>query len=118
MRIAKGASLVCSFVFLLLQLGCTGAVAQPNASSSTPSTAPDAPKITTTSLPTAQTGVSYSAPLSVSGGVAPFHWSIASNNLPSGLSIDSGSGTISGKAEAPADSDIEVMVTDSVNVSA
>jgi len=53
------------------------------------------PSITTSSLPEADTGEPYSTPLSVSGGKAPFSWSIVSGSLPSGLSLSS-SGTVSG----------------------
>jgi len=114
MRIPGGASLISFVAVVVLQIGCAGAVAQqpPNTSSST---AADPPKITTTSLPTAQAGVSYSAPIAVSGGLAPFHWSTASGNLPLGLAMDSRTGLISGKAAAAGDSDVDVLVTDSVN---
>ena len=46
------------------------------------------PKITTTSLPAGQAGASYSAPLSVTGGVPPYRWSSGSSNLPAGLAIN------------------------------
>jgi len=117
MRIPGGVSLISFVAVLILQIGCAGAVAQqqPNTSSST---AADPPKITTTSLPTARAGVSYSAPIAVSGGLAPFHWSTASGNLPLGLAMDSRTGLISGMAAAAGDSNVDVVVTDSVNSSA
>ena len=44
-------------------------------SNAVPITIGNPPQITTTSLPSGQVGASYSAPLSVKGGVAPFAWS-------------------------------------------
>jgi hypothetical protein len=75
------------------------------------------PKITTTVLPAGQAGMSYSAPLSASGGVAPYHWAVVSGNLPAGLAIDSQSGTISGTATTSGDSAVDISVTDSLNAS-
>jgi hypothetical protein len=78
----------------------------------------DPPKITTTTLPSGQAGVSYSAPLSVSGGLAPFHWSTTAGNLPAGLAMNSQTGTISGTVADSGDSTVSVLVTDSLNSSA
>jgi hypothetical protein len=76
------------------------------------------PQITTTSLPAGQVGVSYSAPLSVKGGVAPFTWSTVSGALPAGLGLSSSTGTISGTATDSVNSTVGVEVTDSLNSSA
>jgi hypothetical protein len=76
-----------------------------------------APEITTTALPAGHAGMSYVAPLSVSGGVAPFHWSVVSNALPAGLALNSQTGTISGTAAEPDDETVSVKVTDAVNSS-
>ncbi len=76
------------------------------------------PKISTTSLPAGNAGAPYSATLSVSGGIAPFHWSTASGNLPAGLALSSQTGTISGTAAESGDSMVGVVVTDSLNTSA
>lgn len=55
--------------------------------------------ITTTSLPAATVGNAYSAQLQRSGGVAPFTWSVTPA-LPSGLSLDTSTGKITGKPAA------------------
>ena len=55
--------------------------------------------ITTASLPVAQVGQPYTATLQRSGGVAPFTWSV-SPGLPSGLSLDSATGQITGSPAA------------------
>src|SRR5262249_47236912 len=52
--------------------------------------------ITTTSLPDAVVGVSYPAQaLAATGGTTPYTWSVASGNLPLGLTLSTG-GLISG----------------------
>ena len=51
--------------------------------------------VTTTSLPTAEVGTSYQGTLLAQGGVTPYTWS--ATGLPTGLSLDTSTGTISGK---------------------
>ena len=46
--------------------------------------------------PGGQVGVGYSDQLSVSGGTAPYTWSVSAGSLPPGLSLGSTSGLISG----------------------
>ena len=50
----------------------------------------------TYSLPDAKENAAYMAAMSVSGGAAPYNWSLVSGSLPSGLTIDTTTGTISG----------------------
>ena len=52
--------------------------------------------ILTTSLPDGVQNVPYSTALIAQGGVTPYTWSITSGSLPSGLSLDSSTGVISG----------------------
>jgi hypothetical protein len=52
--------------------------------------------ITTTTLPTAVAGLSYTQPLTRTGGTAPFTWSVASGFLPAGLSINATTGLLGG----------------------
>jgi len=48
-----------------------------------------APTITTASpLPDAIKGQAYSQALTTTGGVPPYAWSVVSNSLPAGLSLD------------------------------
>jgi putative Ig domain-containing protein/parallel beta helix pectate lyase-like protein len=54
--------------------------------------------IITTSLPSAKRNRSYSQTIQVSGGVAPYLWSIVAGSLPPGLSLNSSTGAITGKA--------------------
>ena len=56
--------------------------------------------ITTTSVPDGFKNVAYSATLAASGQLTPYTWSIASGALPTGLSLTSGTGVISGTPTA------------------
>jgi hypothetical protein len=68
--------------------------------------------ITTSSLPNGSRNVAYSATLTASGGKMPYAWSIASGNLPTGLSLGS-TGTISGTPTQKGNFSFSVRVTDS-----
>src|SRR5207302_789939 len=56
--------------------------------------------IITTSLPAATAGSSYNTMLQASGGVTPFAWSIATGQLPLGLSWNASTGVICATASA------------------
>ena len=68
------------------------------------------PTITTTSLPSAQQGKSYSATLSARG-TAPITWSITAGSLPSGLSLNTTTGVISGTARTTGSLQFTVRAT-------
>ena len=74
---------------------------------------PPAPlAVTTTSLPTATTGTSYSSALQATGGITPYAWAITSGTLPAGLSLDASTGVISGTPSATGSSSFTVTLTD------
>ena len=75
------------------------------------SAAPVPVQITTTSLPTDQTGTAYSAALAATGGTSPYTWSILSGSLPTGLSLSAGS--ISGTPTVAGTSNFTVQAQDS-----
>lgn len=52
--------------------------------------------ITTSSLPSGTIGSTYTNLLQATGGTSPYTWSIASGSLPTGLSLASATGIISG----------------------
>jgi hypothetical protein len=52
--------------------------------------------ITTSALSSATSGIPYSYLLAATGGKAPYSWSISSGSLPSGITLQSSLGTVSG----------------------
>ena len=69
-------------------------------------------KIETSSLPNGAVNVSYNATLAADGGAAPYTWSIDKGTLPAGLSLDSGTGIVSGVPTASGDSTFTAKVSD------
>ena len=58
------------------------------------------PQITTTTLPSGKVGTSYAFTLQATGGSGVYSWSVQSGTLPSGLTLNSGTGAISGTPTA------------------
>ncbi len=69
--------------------------------------------ITTTLLPQGTVGIAYSTTLQVSGGVAPYTWSVVSGSLPSWATLNASTGVISGTPTATGTSSFSVKATDS-----
>ena len=69
--------------------------------------------ITTTSLPDARRGRSYSQTLQATGGVKPYTWSLAAGTLPPGLSLNAATGVISGTPTTRGTWSFTVRVQDS-----
>jgi large repetitive protein len=68
--------------------------------------------ITTTSLPDGEEDDSYSATLRATGGSTPYTWSISSGSLPSGLTLNSSTGVISGRPTSDGSRTFTVRVRD------
>src|SRR5690606_19021283 len=60
-------------------------------------------------------GEAYSVQLTVSGGSAPYQWSTSAGQLPDGLSLDAGTGAITGTPGTAGDFAATIHVTDAVN---
>jgi len=69
--------------------------------------------ITTTSLPSGTVNVSYSFVVVANGGTPPYAWSITSGALPSGLTLDTTTGIISGMPSSSGTFNFSVQVIDS-----
>jgi hypothetical protein len=75
--------------------------------------------ITTTSLGGFDVGISYDRNLIASGGAPPYTWSITAGSLPTGLSLNSTTGGISGTPTmASGLTSVTLMVTDSTGSTA
>lgn len=69
--------------------------------------------ITTPSLPDGQTLMPYSGAVAVTGGVAPYTWSVITGQLPSGLNLNPTTGQISGTPVLMTTSQFTIQVSDS-----
>jgi len=74
-------------------------------------------KITTLKITKGTVGTQYSFSLSATRGKQPYSWSLASGNLPAGLTLDT-SGTISGNPTTAGTSSFTAQVADSLEGSA
>lgn len=74
--------------------------------------AAQSPTVTTSSLPNASVGASYSSTLTASGGTTPYTWSVSSGSLPGGLSLTASTGTISGAPTSSGSWSFTVQVMD------
>ncbi|GAC1626625.1 MAG: hypothetical protein NVS9B13_23060 [Candidatus Acidiferrum sp.] len=71
--------------------------------------------ITTNTLSGGTVNTPYSATLQSSGGATPISWSVTSGSLPNGLSLNSGTGVISGTPTTAATSNFTVQAMDSTS---
>ena len=74
--------------------------------------------ILTSALPAGTTASVYSVTLAASGGVTPYTWTLSSGSLPSGLTLDPATGTISGTPAATGEFPVTVTVTDAQGAAA
>jgi hypothetical protein len=69
--------------------------------------------VSTASLPNGTVGTSYSQQLQSSGGTAPITWSVTLGTLPAGLTLNGGTGVISGTPTTAGTSNFTVQAADS-----
>ena len=60
------------------------------------------PTVVTTSLPSGMVGGSYFAVISAQGGSTPYFWTVTTGSLPSGLTLNTNTGAITGTPVGPA----------------
>ena len=70
-------------------------------------------EITTTLLPEITAGAAYDAPVDGVGGTSPYHWSISTGTLPSGISLGSSTGVFTGTTSKTGQFNFTVKLTDS-----
>jgi hypothetical protein len=69
-------------------------------------------------LPSGSIGSAYSATLAAAGGTPAFRWLVTSGSLPAGLSLNPGTGAISGTPETSGSFTFAIQVTDGAGKSA
>jgi hypothetical protein len=97
---------------------CTATDSLSTASSAQPLgvTVAAAPVITTASLPAGITGSAYSQTLVTTGGTAPLTFTVSVGSLPTGVSLGSSTGTISGTPSATCSCSFTIQVADANSV--
>lgn len=71
--------------------------------------------ITTTTLPSVALNGTYTATLSATGGVQPYSWAVTAGTLPTGITLNSATGVLSGKPTASGTYTFIVKITDLEN---
>ncbi len=69
--------------------------------------------ITPATLPTAVQGIAYNQTMSASGGVAPYSFAVSAGGLPAGLTLNTGTGAITGTPTGSGTANFSITVTDS-----
>jgi titin len=72
------------------------------------------PSITSTAFGDGEVGVAYSATPSVSGTTGPYTWSVTNGSLPTGLTINASTGTVSGQPTASGPFSFTLVATDAL----
>ena len=83
-------------IILFAALGFLSACGGGSGSGNPSDPPPAALTLSTSSLPTGQIGVAYSAVLAATGGTPPYMWSMTSGTLPAGLMLNASTGAITG----------------------
>ncbi|MCZ4497736.1 MAG: Ig family protein [Marmoricola sp.] len=94
-----------------------GDAMDPLTATATVQSSPNTVVVDTGTLAPAQVGKAYSVQLAGSGGQSPYIWSLATGNLPTGLSLSS-TGAITGVPTTEQTSDFTVRATDAADPAA
>jgi hypothetical protein len=102
-----------NFAFTLEVRDSQSRAAQKSVSITVNGTTASALEIATASLPSVMVGGNFSAHLSAAGGVSPYVWAMANGALPTGVSLNTTTGALSGTPTATGDFTFVAQVTDS-----
>ncbi len=113
------AALITILSWLLLFNACGASAPSPATTSPTNSSGSNSnPQLTVSAtLPAASVGSNYTATVAVTGGTAPYIFSVASGQLPQGVGLGGSSGTISGTPSASGNFSFALSVSDSKGLS-
>jgi len=100
--------------FILWLAACSGA---PAPGASAPSTLNSSSLTMPATLPAATVGSNYNATLTVTGGTAPYRFSMLSGQLPAGVLLTDSTGSISGTPTVPGNFPFSISVSDSKGLS-
>jgi hypothetical protein len=110
---------ILGFLALGFFLALAPAHAQQTATQSLTLTVSAAPlTISNTTLPYGITTVSYSGTVVVTGGVTPYTFSVSSGSLPTGLTLNTATGVVSGTPTVVGPNSFTIKVTDSQSIPA
>ena len=114
---SKPAALIILLTWILVLDACSGFSLPPASGSTPPATNSTAAITISNTLPSATVGAAYSATLSVSGGTAPYLFSLASGQLPTSVALNANKGIFSGTPSTPGAFSFAISVTDSKGIS-
>lgn len=105
--VSNRAALTASLSAITALTACGGS---PNAANLTPTTA--STLAISTQLPAGTEGTSYSGNLTASGGTAPYQFAVTSGQMPQGVNLDQGTGSVTGTPTASGNFSFGVTVSD------
>lgn len=100
------------FLFLVLLFPCVVSAQDKATKTLTLVVNAGAVSITTPTIPNGMVGLVYQTTITVTGGLAPYTFSVSSGTLPAGMAIASGTGVLSGTPITAGTSTFTVQVTD------
>src|SRR5258708_30804506 len=114
--------LIVVLVSILLLSGCSVSSIPSNTSiagntGTSPASGSSAALTVSTSVPAATVGTSYNTTVTVTGGSAPYRFSMASGELPPGVGLGASSGNISGTPTTSGNFGFALSVSDSKGLS-
>ena len=114
-------SLIAVLSSMFFSNACSGGTTPGSAASTTAAPSSSTTSSTTslavsTTLPAATVGAAYNATVAVTGGTAPYTFSVASGQLPQGVALSDTSGTISGTPTTGGSFNFALSVSDSKSI--